>query len=324
MKGRKITRDDWKALVREFQRYETVRGTKSVRKIPYVLKPFFVYLEERDYELFEINYKRAQDYQTYLSTLEDAGGSIHYSAMAVGDMMNIASNFYNFLKAEKLVHSNPFKNLRFVRRGSRLPRHIPKEDLMGRFLDSLGCFWKEKTHALRRNLYKIHVIAELMYATGLRLSEVAKLKAGDVDLAGRVVSVREGKGGRDRKAYLNEYACRVLGIYIGEMREHINRNKETEHVFGVKDGRNLDAFLNRWLKKMGERAGIERFTSHTFRHAVGFHLLRRGCDLRFIQLILGHEEINSTAVYTKVDKTDLRSELDEYHPRKFKSRKERT
>lgn len=323
MKEKQITRADWDSLIWEFKRYETVRGKKSVRKIPYVLRPFLVYLEKHDYELYEINYKRAQDYQTYLTTLEDADGSIHYSAMTIGELMNTVRNFYNYLKAEKLVHSNPFKNLRFIRREGKLPRHIPKEDVMDKFLNSLKCFWKEKTHSLRRNLYKIHVIAELMYATGLRLSEVAKLKVSDVDLAGGMVSVREGKGGRDRKAYLNEYACRVLRIYIEEMREYINWNKDSDHVFGVKDGRNLDPVLNRWLKKKGERAGIERFTSHTFRHAVGFHLLRRGCGLRFIQLILGHEEINSTVVYTKVDKTDLRSELDVYHPRKFKSLKER-
>jgi len=101
------------------------------------------------------------------------------------------------------------------------------------------------------------------------------------------------------------------------MKEIINFNDIQDSVFGVKDGKNLEAFLNSYLKETGEKSGIGKFTSHNFRHCLGFHLLRRGCDMRYIQLILGHDDLKSTTIYTKVDKNDLKNELDRFHPRRF-------
>jgi site-specific recombinase XerD len=315
----KIENKKWLLLCNEFVRHETARGKKSIRKLPYTVKPLLRYLEYYDLELNDVNYKKASEYQTYLTTLVKEDGSLHYTSSTVAELMNIARRFYDFLKSKQIVYTNPFRNIGFVKKDQRLPRHIPKEDVMDRFLETLKCFWLEKYVWHQRNLYKIHVIAELMYATGLRISEIANLEVDDIDIDRGIVNVRSGKGGRDRKAYLNEYAAKVLRIFICEMREYINYNKKSNKLFGVKDGKSLDSALNRWLKKIGKKAGIKRFTSHIFRHALGFHLLRRGCGLRFIQLILGHEEINSTAIYTKVEKTDLRNELDTCHPRKFRS-----
>jgi len=312
----------WLLLCHEFVRHETARGRKSIRKLPYTIKPLLLYLEQQGIEFYEVNYKRASEYQTHLATLEKEDGSLRYASITVAELMNIARRFYDFLKIKQIVHTNPFRNIRFVRKDQRLPRHIPGEDVMDRFLEILQCFRKEKYVWHKRNLYKVHVIAELMYATGLRISEVAGLRPEDIDIDARTVYVKSGKGGRDRKAYLNEYAANVLRIFISEMRQYVNYNKKSSKLFGVKNGKGLDSALNGWFKKMGKKAGIKRFTSHTFRHALGFHLLRRGCGLRFIQLILGHEEINSTTLYTKVEKTDLRNELDVYHPRKFRSVKE--
>lgn len=312
-------RKEWQILSHEFKRYETLQGKQSVRKIPYELKPFFVYLDTHSLELEELNYKLAQEYQTYLTTLENPDGSIHYSANAVSGMMYTVKVFYEFLKTKGIAHTNPFKSIRYIKRKNKIPKNIPKEDKMDKFLESLRCFWEKKHLWHKRNLYKVHVIAELMYATGLRLQEVADLEVEDIDVLSKIVLVRKGKGG-ERKAYLNEYAAQVLQYYINEMREYVNKNRESTKLFGVKSGKAMEEMLNGWLKKMGEAAGIKRFTSHSFRHTLGFHLLRRGCGLRYIQLILGHKDMRSTTIYAKVEKEDLRNELDTYHPRKFRTR----
>ena len=309
--------ESWKHLSYEFKRYETLQGKQSVRKIPYELKPFFVYLEINLLDLEELNYKLAQEYQTYLTTLENSDGSIHYSANAVAGMIYTVKKFYEFLKTKGLVHTNPFKSIRNIKRKNKILKNIPKEDKMEAFMESLRCFWKQKHLRHKRVVYKIHVIAELMYATGLRLQEVADLEPADIDVQEKVVQVKKGKGG-ERKAYLNEYAAQVLQYYIEEMREYANKNRESEKLFGVKNGKAMEVMVNDWLKKMGEQAGIKRFTSHSFRHTLGFHLLRRGCGLRYIQLILGHKDMRSTTIYAKVEKEDLRNELDTYHPRKFR------
>ena len=93
--------------------------------------------------------------------------------------------------------------------------------------------------------------------------------------------------------------------------------RESKHIFGTKSGKTIEGAVNRILKKEAEICGIGKFTSHGFRHSLGYHLLRRGCDMRYIQLILGHDDMNSTVLYTRVSKGDLKSELDKYHPRRI-------
>ncbi len=144
----------------------------------------------------------------------------------------------------------------------------------------------------------------------MRVGELATLRPSDFDFDAKTVYIRSGKGGVDRTAYLNDYAVSVVRFYITQMRELVNHCHDTDTLFGVASARNLDEALNPYFKALGG------FTSHSFRHAVGTHLLRRGCDLRFIQIILGHDDLKSTALYTRVSKEELRDQLDTFHPRK--------
>ena len=118
-------------------------------------------------------------------------------------------------------------------------------------------------------------------------------------------------------AYLNEYARRLLELYVGRMRPSMfSGRRKLPTLFGVRTAALRDS-LNEALKETTAALGCSTMSSHGFRHAVGFHLLRAGCDIRFIQAILGHRRLQSTEVYTKVDKTDLKRILDNYHPRRF-------
>ena len=130
--------------------------------------------------------------------------------------VSAATSFYDFLKVKGIVPSNPFREIRKVRQVRRLPGNILKEKEMDRFLERLSHFEEGKTLRHRVFRYRVHVIAELMYASGLRIAEVADLLTGDIDLRRGVVEVREGKGGRARVAFLNEYAREVLTRLPGE------------------------------------------------------------------------------------------------------------
>ena len=285
------------------------------RKIPYLLNPFFTFLEERNLIPEQLKHREAQDYQTMLATLKDSEGKPHYAASSVSDMVNCARNFCAWLKKKGKIFTNPFSGLSRIHRQEKLPRGIPKEEKMMAFLESLRSFSGETKLWDRRALYRVHVIAELQYSTGMRISEIAGIEKEDLDFDQKTVLIRKTKNGRERKAFLNDYAVNVLKIYLGQMRETVLKKPESSYLFGCRDGRNIESGVNRRLKEKAEQAGIGRFTSHSFRHSVGFHLLRRGCDMRYIQLVLGHEDMNSTSIYTKVEKTDLKSELDRCHPR---------
>jgi site-specific recombinase XerD len=302
-------------LIQAFETFEKARGIKDTKRILPHLKPLFRYLELRDLPVSELKVRSAQEFQTHLATLEDEPGKPHYAALTVKSYMSMAARFYAFLKNEKQVFSNPFLSVKRIRAERKLPRAVSTEPVMCAMLESLSRFWEHRQVRQRRMYYKTHVVAELMYASGMRMGEVLKLKAGDVDFEAKTVLVRGGKGGKDRIAFLNEYSSRVLKLYVETMRDLVNSNREDDTIFGIKSQATVGAVFHRNLSAAAVQYGLSRFTSHAFRHTLGFHLLRRGCDLRYIQLILGHEDMNTTTIYTKVDKLDLRNELDRCHPR---------
>ena len=154
---------------------------------------------------------------------------------------------------------------------------------------------------------------------------MAALKVADIDLNRGLVRVEEGKGGAERTAYLNDYAREVLRLYIERVRALIFTDwhrRNNDLLFGTRWDR-LYHLVNDTLKEVTARLSLGEFSSHGFRHALGYHLLRAGCNIRHIQEILGHKLLRNTEIYTKVDKEDLRNILDTHHPRRFKERGEK-
>jgi site-specific recombinase XerD len=297
-------------LIEAFVQHQKAKGIRSLRKIPYLLGVFFSWLEDHGLSVADLTPLGAEEFQTYLATKEDEDGIVHYASGTVADIVQAVDAFYKTLADDGLVFQNPFYGLRHIKRAERLPRTVPTEAEMANYLKRLCAFDTHPTTRERRNWYRLHVIAELLYATGMRVGELAMLRPSDFDFEAKTVSIRSGKGGVARTAYLNDYAASVVRFYITQMREFVNHCHESDNLFGVASARNLDEALNPYFKALGG------FTSHSFRHAVGTHLLRRGCDLRYIQIILGHDDLKSTALYTRVSKEELRDQLDSFHPRK--------
>jgi site-specific recombinase XerD len=304
-------------LIDEFETYEKSRGIKALRRIRPHLKPFFSFLELKGFPANELKSSDAQDFQTQLATLEEKSGEPHYAALTVKSFISMATRFYGFLKAKGRVFANPFLSIKRLKTARKLPRNIPPENTFTAILEDLSRFWEHAGVTERRMYYKVHVMAELMYATGMRIGEALRLKASAVDFDARTVLVHDTKAGKERIAYLGEYAARVLRLYLSEMKEIVNVNKASDTIFGIKNQATVAAVLSSRMSEICQKHGVGRFTPHNFRHTLGFHLLRRGCDMRYIQLILGHEDMNTTTIYTKVDKGDLRNELDRCHPRNF-------
>lgn len=279
---------------------------------------YFKWINDTGKDFLRLNISEATEYQIYLATMTDKSGKSHFSKVTVATMIERVSRFYEYLRKRKLIYANPFKEIRTVKRNRSLPRNILNESDMNLFLSHLKAFWKGANLNERRKLYRGHVIAEVMYSTGARINEVMKLTKADIDLSRGIITVHDDKTKKTRQCILNEYAGKVLELYIKQMRPYVLYDKSTrpdDHIFGA--GQSLVIWFNGVLTKESERLGLPRVTSHHFRHAVGYHLLRAGCDIRYIKEILGHEEIGTTQVYTKVDKADLRTIIDTYHPRQL-------
>jgi len=298
---------------------ELVRTGRTSKNAKYSLRIFFRYLNESGINHLMVRIREAQDFQIYLTTSATDDGSVRFAKASVLNILGSVSSFYEYLRRRKHIHANPFVELDRVRRSSALPRNILNEEKMDAFLKHLKGFTKGSSLREKRQLYRAHVISELMYSTGLRVNEAASLKAADIDFNRGVATVYDSKTGKRREAILNSFAEKVLAIYIEKMREYVlfgKNNADTRRLFGAKT--NLRTWLNEILNRESQKLGLGKFTTHNFRHAVGYHLLRAGCDIRYIQEILGHTALHSTQVYTKVDKEDLRNIIDAYHPRRLK------
>jgi len=308
-----------------FDKYlsETIKAGGSPKHVKYGLKIFFKYIEETGLDFLKLSLREAQEYQVYLSTQTDENGKVRYSKASVLNIVGCVSKFYEFMRKKKNIYANPFIEVDRVRRSDSLPRNILNEENMDRFLKHLKNFMHGRTLIDKRQLYKTHVISELMYSTGARINEIGKLKSADVDFIRGTVTLDDSKTGKKRQGILNSFAEKVLWIYINEMREYVLTEKsgpESGYLFGGRT--NLRTWLNMILNRESEKLELGKFTTHNFRHAVGYHLLRGGCDIRFIQEILGHEELHTTQVYTKVNKEDLRNVIDKFHPRMLRREKE--
>ena len=277
---------------------------------------FRKYTVDENLDFLKLTIPQAQDYQTYLSTKTNEQGQTHYSRVTVSTLIDKVRRFYDHLKKRKLIHSNPFKEISRVKRVKSLPRNVLTEENMEKLLRVLKEFHKRDNLFDRRKIYRAHVIAELMYSTGARINEVSKLKVSDIDFSRNTVRVHDDKTNKERDCILSEYASKVIRIYVDEMKEYVIFGKnggDINLLFGSKG--HLVIWINEILNNECAALELGRFTSHCFRHSLGFHLLRAGCDIRYVKEILGHENISTTQIYTRVDKLDLKRIVDEYHPR---------
>jgi site-specific recombinase XerD len=280
------------------------------------LRRFFEYLASRGLLPQEVKPSDAQGFQGFLIETGRQDGK-PYGEGSVISFIKAASAFYEYLKTTRKVISNPFKAMKRIKVPKKIPINMLKEKQMSELLETFTHFNECKSVKDRIRKYKTHVIAELMYSTGMRIEEVSMLEPSDVDLERGVVTVEEGKGGKRRECFLNEYAKEVLRLYVNEFYGLIfNRSSNTELLFGAASDA-LGKLVNRELKRACHGLKLRPITSHGFRHSLGLHLLRSGCDIRHIAEILGHERLKNTEIYTRVDREDLKSVLDTFHPRRF-------
>ncbi len=181
--------------------------------------------------------------------------------------------------------------------------------------------------------YRDRTMMEVLYATGVRAAELLALKVPDVDLKRKMLRVRHGKGGKDRFAPLSTPCCRFLDRYFSEIRpELVQGLRPYGNNWIKKEGTAGDTvfasvyggpFSTGWLGQLMERyirkAGVTRPISpvHGFRHSVATHLIENGMDVRYVQVLLGHNSINSTQIYTHIERGTLQRKLKDCHPREL-------
>ena len=215
--------------------------------------------------------------------------------------------FYNYLINNKLILDNPMENVNAPKIEKSLPDFLTKKEIQKLF----STFDENNILELRDK-----TLFELLYASGLRISEACGLLLSDVDMDNMMIQVR-GKGGRERLVPYGEIAEDLLTRYLDGARGSIIKQKKSHFLFVSQKGASINRkSVWRLLKKYMERAKIEKnITPHTLRHSFATHLLQNNVDLRSVQELLGHIDISTTQIYTHVAPMHLKKIHKKHHPR---------
>jgi integrase/recombinase XerD len=215
--------------------------------------------------------------------------------------------FYKFLSREKILDKNPAKTVDLPKRSLKLPDVLSTGEIK-LLLNAPN----SKTYTGMRNAAMI----ELLYAAGLRVSELVGLKLQDVNLEGCFVRVF-GKGSKERVVPFGMYAKEKIDVYLLQARPALLKGRISAYLFvaraaGPMTRQGFWKLLNRYTLKAGIAKTI---TPHTLRHSFATHLLEGGADLRVVQVLLGHVDIATTQIYTHVAQSYLKEMHKKYHPR---------
>lgn len=297
-------------VVEEFIKYldkELNFSDNTLKNYHRDLEKYQKYLESKNINFMFITRNEIRDYLIYLD-----GKNLKNSS--ISRMISCIRSFYNYLVDEKMVEQNLFKTVSNPKIEKKLPNYLGYEE-MHKIIESIDV----STDVGLRN----RLIIEIFYATGCRVSELVGIKITDIDRQALTIRIM-GKGNKERIVYYGEYARDVLNQYLGNVRNKWVQNSSNNYLFLEKNGDALtimgvEAIIRDIVKNLSLKAHV---TPHTFRHTFATHLLNNGADIKSVQELLGHSNLNTTGIYTHVSNERLRKVYLESFPRNKKEIKD--
>ncbi len=267
------------------------------------LEKLLHYLEEENINITDIS---LEDLEHFSAGLRDIG--IHPRSQA--RILSGIRSFFHFLLIEDYIQQDPSELLESPQIGKYLPDILSVEEI-----DSLISAIDRSTKEGQRNC----AILETLYSCGLRVSELCNLKISDLYFNEGFIKV-EGKGSKQRLVPISQKAINEINNYFISRNEGLIKPEYEDFVFISRFGKNISRIMVfHIIKELAEKTGLKKSISpHTFRHSFATHLLEGGANLRVIQCMLGHESIGTTEIYTHIDRSKLRDEIINHHPRNNK------
>ena len=259
------------------------------------LNTYLKFLEEKKTNYETISHLEITDFLWHLKTL-------NFKPRSIYRMIEAIRQFYKFLIAENLIKTDPTIYLTAPKVPIILPDMLTNDEVT-KLLNSVS----ESDNLSIRN----RAMLELLYATGLRVSELISLKFSNIDIEECFVKIF-GKGNKERLVPFGQKAQLYLKRYL-----RIRQNSKSEFIFLTRLNKPISR-IEFWsqLKQIAIKAGImKNITPHTLRHSFATHLLTGGADIRFVQEMLGHSSISTTQIYTHISQERLKEQHKKYHPR---------
>ncbi len=268
---------------------------------------FEAFLSQKGVDLNSLSKDHIVD---FLDLLRDKA----YALSSICRFISSLKGFCRFLLIEKRLAEDPSESLRAPKKWDRLPKALSVEQVR-EVLSVAGDPAGPLKNALGRALFaRNSAMVELLYSSGLRVSELVTLKMQDINFEAGFVRVI-GKGSKERVVPVNQRAIQKVKKYLAEFRPALLGKRASEYLFLT--GRGAPMTRQRFwqaIKDFGRQIGIE-LSPHSMRHSFATHLLDGGADLRSLQKMLGHSDISTTQIYTKVTMDRIRKAYLEHHPR---------
>ncbi|MDQ7916718.1 site-specific tyrosine recombinase XerD [Mesonia sp. MT50] len=298
----------WSQALKDYQHYLKIeRGLSpnSIQNYSYDIVKLISYLEEQKLQVSPIRLTEEQ-IQPFIYHLAKV-----VNARSQARIISGLKSFFNYLIFEDYRKTNPLELIEAPKIGRKLPDTLTTQEI-DQLINAIDLSHPQG----ERN----RAIMETLYSCGLRVSELTELKISDLFFTEEFIKVT-GKGNKQRFVPVSELTKKYINTYKDSIRVHQETQKEAVDIlFLNRRGKKLTrAMIFTIVKTLAIKAGIQKKISpHTFRHSFATHLLENGADLRSIQQMLGHESITTTEIYMHVDRSHLKTVLENFHPRSKK------
>jgi integrase/recombinase XerD len=287
----------------DFLRFERYLSKNTIDSYQRDLLLFNSYLEEQKIHFLDITHENIINFLENLYK--------NYTESSISRILSSLRVFYKFLLREEVITFNPFSQIKNPKKPIKIVQVLDADEVK-KFLDSIP-------HATALQL-RDKAMFELLYSSGMRVSEIVNLRLNDIDYEDRIIRCI-GKGNKERLIPIGETSLYYLKAYINSARSKIHKsNKKTksnDFVFLNKNGQKITR-QGFWkiLKKYEKKFNFEKnIYPHLFRHSYATHMLQNGADLRLVQELLGHCNISTTEVYTNINKKFIKESFVKNHPR---------
>lgn len=291
---------DWVANFLTYLEVERHYSDETIKNYRRDIEDFLQFLKEEDCEMMQVT---VRDVRYYTNVLYER----NYKRTTMQRHMSSLRSFYRFLLQQHQVTENPFEYVVMKRKEQRLPAFFYEKEMEALFQATKG------DEPLKK---RDHALLEMLYATGMRVSECVQLTIEDIDFNGRFLLVH-GKGNKERYIPFNQHALTSLKDYIQTARQTLMGSETHRFVFVNSRGKPLTTrgvryILNQIIKRSSLNTHIH---PHELRHTFATHLLNHGADMRTVQELLGHVDLSSTQIYAHVTRESLQKTYRHCHPR---------